>query len=145
MKSIIKLSLLALSLSFGTSCVYASENPHCDAKRQAVERQLDYAKSAGNKYRVAGLEKALADINTYCTDANLAKKAQDDVADLQKKLQEKHAELANIKRSLMRAEADGDKKTLAKYEEKLTEQQEDIKEVETALKEAIDFLNTFKK
>lgn len=145
MRSTVKLSLLALSLSFGVNTVYASENPRCDAKRQAVEKKLEYAKSAGNKYRVAGLEKALADINTYCTDANLADKAKDEVSDLQKELKEEQAELEKIKRSLMRAEASGDKKKIEKYEEKFSDQLDEIKEVETELKEAIDFLNSFKK
>ena len=55
--------LLVLSPAFSVSA-----NPQhatgCEAKRQDIEKQINYARTHGNKRRLSGLEKSLAELNT---------------------------------------------------------------------------------
>lgn len=38
----------------------------CERKLAALEKQLSYAKQYGNAHRVAGLERAIMNVKTYC-------------------------------------------------------------------------------
>lgn len=83
------ITVLSLSLLFTgmTSSALAAES--CADKRQAIESEISYAKQHNNTGKLAGLEKALREVNTHCTPETLRKDAREKVAKLEKKLAEK--------------------------------------------------------
>jgi hypothetical protein len=93
----------------------------CAGKKQAIEREINYARENGNTRRVQGLQKALAEAQN-CNDAQLQRESENDVAKAQAKVQERERELAEEK-------AEGKSKDIAKAQKKL-----DLanKELETA-------------
>lgn len=90
----------------------------CAAKKQSIERELSYAKEAGNKHRQRGLEKALAEVQN-CDDASLQRERQSKVNDAEAKVKEREAELAEEK-------AEGKAKDIAKAQRKLDEARQDL-------------------
>ena len=50
---------------------YGSENIGCKARQQAVTDQLAFARAHNNQEQVAGLERALRNLEAHCTDAGL--------------------------------------------------------------------------
>ncbi|MCS3429482.1 DUF1090 domain-containing protein [Klebsiella sp. BIGb0407] len=66
----------------------------CEAKRQNIERQLDYARLHNNSYRAAGLERALSKVNTYCSDEELRAKRKYDIVKKEQEVEERRHELA---------------------------------------------------
>ena len=93
----------------------------CEAKRLNIEQQLDYARTNGNKYRIAGLEKALAELNTNCTDEGLRAERESKVKDKEFKLEERRQELSE-------AQANGRADKGAKKQRKLEEAQIELDE-----------------
>ncbi|MDR2989825.1 MAG: DUF1090 domain-containing protein, partial [Providencia alcalifaciens] len=59
-------SILALFL-VNNSAMAGNSSQGCEIKKQKIETQLKYAKAHGNTYRVNGLERALENVNRYCT------------------------------------------------------------------------------
>ena len=57
----------------------APELTGCAAKKQAITLQLEQARAHGNSNQVAGLEKALSEVNAHCTDAGLRKERENKV------------------------------------------------------------------
>ncbi|MGG4774124.1 DUF1090 domain-containing protein [Alcaligenaceae bacterium 429] len=72
---VVVLSSLAYSAS--------AQNYGCDRKMQSLETQLNYAKQHGNVHRQRGLERAIANVQTHCTDAYLLRDLQEDIDDQQ--------------------------------------------------------------
>lgn len=98
----------------------------CDIKKQRIETQIDYAKKHGNTHRIAGLQKALDNVNTYCTPESLYRDSQKNVAEKQEKVQEREAELLEEKQK-------GNNDKIAKRERKLQEAQAELKEAQAEL------------
>lgn len=73
--------LAALLLACGLVTPVMASNPACDQKASELERQIQYAKEAGNNHRVAGLEKALSAVRKNCTDAGLIREMKHDIAE----------------------------------------------------------------
>ncbi|MEP8455320.1 DUF1090 domain-containing protein (plasmid) [Enterobacter bugandensis] len=86
----------------------------CEAKRQDIKQQIDYARANDNKHRIAGLEKALSELNTHCTDERLHAERESEVKDKELKVEERRQELAE-------AQADGRADKVAKKQRKLEE------------------------
>lgn len=84
----------------------------CDAKAQHIQRQLEHARAHGNTNRAAGLQKALYDVNTNCTDAGLKAEREAKVRQKQQKVAErrqswkKRRPTAGRKKSAKAAEAE---------------------------------------
>ncbi|QPF30598.1 DUF1090 domain-containing protein (plasmid) [Klebsiella sp. BDA134-6] len=93
----------------------------CEAKRLNIEQQLDYARANGNKHRIAGLEKALSELNTNCTDEGLRAERESKVKDKELKLEKRRQELAE-------AQANGRADKVAKKQHKLEEAQIELDE-----------------
>ena len=55
---------------------YGSENIGCKARQQAVTDQLAFARAHNNQEQVAGLERALRNLEAHCTDAGLLEEQQ---------------------------------------------------------------------
>ncbi|EPS4549373.1 DUF1090 domain-containing protein [Morganella morganii subsp. morganii] len=116
------LSLGALLVS--TSALSAQNG--CDIKKSKIQEQLSYAKAHGNTHRVQGLERALQNVNTYCTPNSLRDDARDEVSDRTK-------EVAERKADLQKAIDKGDISKIAKRERKLAEAEAELKEAQAEL------------
>lgn len=123
--SIIATATTVLLLT-GTSAFAASQQNGCEIKKQRIETQIDYAKKHGNTHRIAGLQKALDNVNTYCTPESLYRDTQKNVAEKQEKVQEREAELLEEKQT-------GDNAKIAKRERKLQEAQAELEEAQAEL------------
>ncbi|HHP1361061.1 TPA: DUF1090 domain-containing protein [Klebsiella variicola] len=98
----------------------------CEAKRQDIEQQIRYARSNGNDHRIAGLEKALSEVNAHCTDSGLRAEREADVREKTRKVTEREQELAE-------ARADGRADKIRKKERKLDEARAELEEARAAL------------
>lgn len=98
----------------------------CEAKRQDIEQQIDYARTHGNSHRVAGLEKALSEVNANCTDEGLRAERESDVRKKEQKVKERRQELAE-------AQADGRADKISKKQQKLEEAQAELDEAKGML------------
>lgn len=102
--------------------INAGENPwgdSCDAKRNAIERELPYAREQDNTHRVSGLEKALAEVNTNCSDASIR-------SDLEKKVLDAEDEVRRREEDLRKAQAKGDRKKIVRRQKKLEQAQTEL-------------------
>ncbi len=119
MKSRIALAIVLFSFSATTLAAMS----HCERKEQNIKRQLQYAQLHGNSYRIAGLDRALQKVRTYCTDENALADYRQDIADKREDVAERRQELAEAK-------AIGNAKKIAKRERKLAEAELELKELE---------------
>lgn len=126
MKKIFILPLFLVAFFAFVQTAPAQANRNCQAKEEAIERQLEQARSYGNTNRAAGLERALANVRRYCTDDSLRGRAEMEVVDKREEVLEREIELEE-------ARAKGDAKKIAKREEKLREAREELAEAEREL------------
>jgi len=129
----LKFSLAAMLLGTALWCVApAHARPAnltgCDAKRAALEQELAYARQYGNTHRIQGLERALSNVNTYCTDESLKAELEQDVAQKELEVREREADLRE-------AIAKGDPDKIASREEKLAEARYELAEAKRRLAE----------
>ncbi len=118
---------LAIALSFGSAAAFAAQTKNgCEIKKQKIQTQIDYAKKHNNPYRVAGLEEALANVETYCTPESLYR-------DSQKKVTEKENDLKERELDLQEAKNKGDTDKIRKRERKLREAQDELAEAKEEL------------
>lgn len=127
---------LVLALGVGFSAAASAAGNDCAAKRAAIENQIKQAQKYGNTHKVAGLKKALREVNAHCTNSGLIKDAEKKVTKLEKKLAEKQGDVREIQADLRQAQAKGDVKKVAKYQRKLQEKQRDVQEVTADLNQA---------
>ena len=116
---------LALGALLVSTSALSAQNG-CDIKKSKIQEQLSYAKAHGNTHRVQGLERALQNVNTYCTPNSLRDDARDEVSDRTK-------EVAERKADLQKAIDKGDISKIAKRERKLAEAEEELKEAQAEL------------
>lgn len=133
MKKII-IALAAVATLGAMTSVQAAES--CATKANAIEKEIRIAKQFGNTYKVAGLEKALAEVKAHCTNGSVLADARKDVTKLEKKLAEKREDVAEVQADLREAQAKGDAKKIAKYKSKLAEKQADVREIQQELNQA---------
>lgn len=127
-KTLLTLSLFLLPLTF-TAAHAASNLTGCATKKQEIEAQISFARQHNNTHQVAGLEKALREVDQNCTEGSLLKQRQEKVAEKKFKVQEREQELAKAK-----AEGRSASK-IQKREDKLQEAREELKEAEQALQQ----------
>ncbi|MGK3142329.1 DUF1090 domain-containing protein [Pantoea sp. C2G6] len=125
-KHLLTLSLFLLPLTF-TAAQAAPAPGGCAAKKQEIETQLAFARQHHNAHQVAGLEKALREVDQHCTESGLLKQRQEKVSEKKFKVQEREQELAKA-----RAEGRSASK-IQKREAKLAEARQELKEAEQAL------------
>lgn len=116
---------LALGALLVSTSVLSAQNG-CDIKKSKIQEQLSYAKAHGNTHRVQGLERALQNVNTYCTPNSLRDDARDEVSDRTK-------EVAERKADLQKAIDKGDISKITKRERKLAEAEAELKEAQAEL------------
>lgn len=116
---------LALGALLVSTSALSAQNG-CDIKKSKIQEQLSYAKAHGNTHRMQGLERALQNVNTYCTPNSLRDDARDEVSDRTK-------EVAERKADLQKAIDKGDISKIAKRERKLAEAEAELKEAQAEL------------
>jgi hypothetical protein len=120
--------VLASCLCFVAVTAFAQEPAlkGCAAKRQELVLQIQQAHSAGDTHREAGLQKALKENQSHCTDASLSRDRQKRVAKAQREVTERRTELT-------RAAAKGDDKKVDKRKKKLAEAEEELANAQAEL------------
>ncbi|MEW5561937.1 DUF1090 family protein [Enterobacter asburiae] len=100
MKNIIYLILVLVAVpSFFTEAVAKTQN--CEQRKEAIRRQMSYAKKYNNTYEIAGLERALSEVKQNCRDPSKQYSDGDDIRRKERKVKE-------LRKKLERAEADLD-------------------------------------
>lgn len=125
-KSLLTFCLYLLPLSL-TVAQAATALTGCAAKKQAIETQLSIARQQNNTHQVAGLEKALREVEQHCSESSLSKKRHEKVTEKKREVQEREQELAKAK-----AEGRSASK-IQKREDKLAEARQELNEAEQAL------------
>ncbi|OTG88405.1 hypothetical protein B9T31_01340 [Acinetobacter sp. ANC 4558] len=108
------------------TAIKAEQLQGCAAKKHNIERQLQYAKQAGNTYQIQGLERALEKTTTYCNDKNLNNQQLKKIAEKERKVEKRQQELNQ-------AQAKNDLKKITKSQKKLAEAQAELKEAKRNL------------
>ena len=124
MKFLSPLVLLTLCGVMAAPLMAAEEAPGltgCAAKKQAITLQLEQARAHGNSNQVAGLEKALSEVEAHCTDAGLRKERENKV------LEAKH-EVSKRQADLDKAMKKGDPEKIDKRKNKLAESRKELQE-----------------
>lgn len=109
------LTLLLAAASVGASAasVAHSQRTGCAAKRESIRSELQQAQAQGLSDRVAGLTRALDEVNAHCRDNVLVERHN-------KKVLKAQAKVNQTERSLRLAqEANKEPKKIAKLEGKL--------------------------
>ncbi|OCG63848.1 DUF1090 domain-containing protein [Gilliamella sp. GillExp13] len=137
MKSVIrlvsKLSVitLAISLSFGA---YASNEQlkglTCESKKQAIEKQIDYAKKNNNSHQIQGLEKALRNLNKHCSNDDLEAKYKKEINEKSNKVAERTKELEQAK---SKAKDKDNEQKIVKQQTKLADAEKELNEAKSKL------------
>lgn len=114
-------TVLALALLSLTSATQAASL--CGEKETDIQREIGYAEKHHNQQRINGLNKALKELRTNCSDSGLR-------ADHQKKINKQKEEIAERKADLQKANQKGDAGNIRKREEKLSEAKHELKALE---------------
>lgn len=100
----------------------------CERKFCEITNQLNIAEKEGNARKSDGLEKALAEANLHCTDEGLRE-------DLVEEIDEAQEDLEAYEADLKESEEDGDMEDVRKYQQKIEEKKNEIKNLENELSE----------
>ncbi|EBH0783294.1 DUF1090 domain-containing protein [Salmonella enterica subsp. enterica serovar Pensacola] len=96
----LRITILAgLLYSFMISGVMAGYEG-CGYKRQQLEHQLEYAQAYNNAHRVAGLQRALRQINEHCTDNRLLTQKENKIVEKKRKVADRQRELDEARNRL---------------------------------------------
>lgn len=124
-----KKSKLAVSvLMFGLVAPALAASPACERKEAEIKTQIQHATQNDNTHRVRGLEKALSQVQTHCSDAGLIKDKKEDIADQQEDIDKMLAKIQEKK-------SEGRYDKVEKLEDKLAREREDLKTLQQELKE----------
>ena len=118
------IALLTLCSAMAAPLMAAEQTPEltgCAAKRQGIINQIELAKSRDNKDQQAGLETALNQVTTHCTDASLRKERENKV------LEAKH-EVSQRQADLEKAMKKGDAQRINKRKDKLAASRKELQE-----------------
>ncbi|UYZ82972.1 DUF1090 domain-containing protein [Entomomonas sp. E2T0] len=129
--------LLSVCLANTVVADYYHRQQGCKIKIQKLEQQLEYAKSYGNTNRVHGLERAIANVKTYCLgdyDDNYSYNNQTkDISKLKSKVADKQEKVDERNEELLEAIAKGDPEKIVKKTRKLKEAMAELEEAKSNL------------
>jgi hypothetical protein len=97
----------------------------CNAKRDAIERDIDAAKAKGQAQRVRGLERALNANQRNCSQERLQ-------AEHRKRVQAQERKVAERQRELAQAKEKGRADKIAQREGKLREEEAELEKLKAA-------------
>ncbi|WMU73258.1 DUF1090 family protein [Enterobacter bugandensis] len=100
MKKILSLTFV-LAAAGCTITEAVAKNQSCEQRKEAIQRQMSYAKKYNNAHELAGLERALSEVKRNCRDPSWRYSDEDDI-------QQKERKVKELRKKLERAEADLD-------------------------------------
>jgi chromosome segregation ATPase len=100
-----------------------SASSPCQEKEQEIQREISYAEKHNNQSRIDGLNKALHEVRTNCSDSKLR-------AEHQRKIARQKDEVAERRDDLAKAKQKGDADKISKREHKLKEAETELKALE---------------
>lgn len=118
------IALLTLCSAMAAPLMAAEQTPEltgCAAKRQGIINQIELAKSRGNKDQQAGLETALSQVTTHCTDASLRKERENKVLEAKHEVNQRQADLDKAMKK-------GDAQRINKRKDKLAASRKELQE-----------------
>lgn len=122
-KLLILMVLISPVISYASNC---TEKLGCERKACEIENQMDIAKMNGNSQKFSGLSHALKQVTTYCTNEGLRN-------ELLGKIDESNAEIIKYRADLNEAVTYQDKDRMIKYQKKIEEELDEVKEFEQEL------------
>ncbi len=122
----IKIRLLLPATLLLSGQTYATSSTGCTAKMQELENQISYAREYSNTHQIAGLQKALRETEEHCTETQLLKQRQLKIAEKEKKVIERQAELE-------RAIETGNPRQMAQKKKKLDRAREELQDARNML------------
>lgn len=121
-----KYCLIAAASLFMLASVAQASDSLCQQKADAIKHEIELAKKHNNQRRVNGLERALTEAQSNCSDKKLRSAHQEKIAAQRAKVKEREHELAEE-----RAKGD-DRSKIEKREHKLTEARSELKKLESS-------------
>lgn len=91
-----------------------------------MENQITYAREHNNTHQIAGLQKALREIEEHCTDPQLLRQRQLKIAEKEQKVAERQAELEQAKET-------GNPQKIAQKQKKLDHAREELQDAQLML------------
>lgn len=132
MSALKKVFLSAVLLAFIGSA-YADDKPNgCEVKKERIKQQIKMAKQHGNSNRVDGLERALRNVDTYCTPEKLHIEYKD-------KVHKSRSELRKLEKELKNEVIKGNKKKIKQYERKIDKATKELNDVIDEAEDIIGF------
>ena len=132
-----KLSIITLVTAFSVNSYASSNDAHeeltCDAKKQAIETKIEQAKKANNTFEVTGLEKALQQVNTNCSDETLEQKFKRLVDEKSKNVSDKTKELAEKTKEYEKDGVDANQDKIDALKSKLHDAEKELSEAKNNL------------
>lgn len=121
-KNAMKLHII-FGISLLTVGTFSYAGSLCQQKEQSILKEINYARKYDNQHRVDGLQQALNEVRTNCSDTDLIKAHQEKIAQRKQKVAEREQELQQDKA------AGGNRDKIKKREKKLAEARNDLEEV----------------
>ncbi|MGY4534011.1 opacity protein-like surface antigen [Pseudomonas sp. TE3786] len=119
-------ALLSLLASAAVAAETTQTLTGCAAKRDEIQQQIEQAKAAGNSAEQAGLETALSQVKSNCTDEQLEKSREQKVLDAQHEVKKRENEL-------QKAMSKGDPEKIDSRKNKLAEARKELDEAKKQL------------
>ena len=119
--------LLTVALVSASHGAVAQPTPGgtCRAKHEAISRDIDEAKAKGQTQRLRGLQRALKEVDTNCSDAKLQ-------AEHQKRVDRQEKKVALRERELKEAQQQGNPEKIARRQGKLAQEQAELQRLKEA-------------
>ena len=114
---------IALALTFLSVSTISQAASPCQEKEQEIQREISYAEKHNNQSRIDGLNKALHEVRTTCSDSKLRAEHESKIAKLKDDVAERREELAKAKQK-------GDADKISKREHKLKEAEASLEALE---------------
>lgn len=114
---------IALALTLLSVSAMSQASSPCQEKEQEIAREISYAEKHNNQSRIDGLNKALHEVRTTCSDSKLR-------AEHQRKIARQKDEVAERCDDLAKAKQKGDADKISKREHKLKEAETELKALE---------------
>ncbi|MDC0726038.1 DUF1090 domain-containing protein [Phytobacter diazotrophicus] len=114
---------IALALTLLSVSAMSQAASPCKEKEQEITREISYAEKHNNQSRVEGLNKALHEVRTTCSDSKLR-------AEHQRKIARQKDEVAERREDLAKAKQKGDADKISKRDHKLKEAEAELKALE---------------
>ncbi|WP_153001963.1 DUF1090 domain-containing protein [Pantoea dispersa] len=119
-----KQQLLLGAILFSLSGSLLAAESLCQQKQQDIQREIEMAKQHDNQRRVTGLERALTEVRTNCTDEKLKSAHAERIEAQQHKVAERERELQQDRQE------GKDQEKIGKRERKLEEARQELKKLQ---------------